>query len=165
MKSPLTIVRSPYWYYKGAVKEYVHEKHPTARFVEEIVLPAKGGGWTDSPGVLMYEDNPPAPYTNNWFAYFRTPDNPIDGEKGHWLITGLKSYDPVVEGLYHAASGTIGISRYGHDYFYMPSGHMVDGGRNYTRFGGSDLASVTVVKVNILTRQAKINGEWYDYVG
>lgn len=160
----IKIVRSPYSYYKGAVKEYIHEKHPTAVFVEEIALPTKGGGWSDNPGVLMYEENPVAPFTNNYFAYFRTPDNFISRDKGHWLVTGFKSYDPVVEGLYHAASGVVGISRYGHDYFHLPSGHMVDGGRNYTRFGGSDLSTVTVVKVNLLTKKVEINGEWYDYV-
>jgi len=165
MSKQINIVRSPYAYYKGAVKEYIHEKHPTARFIEEIALPTKGGGWSDIPGILLFEPEPAPPFTNNWFAYFRTPDNLFDGEKGRWLVTGFKSYDPVVEGLYHAASGTVGISRYGHDYFYMPSGHMVDGGRNYTRYGGTDLASVAVVKVNILTRQVEINGEWHDYVG
>jgi len=154
--------QSGLWYYKDQVRDYIHEKHPNARFIAEIALPTKGGGWTDNPGIVLYEENPPAPFTNQFFAYYKYPDNHISDERGKWLVTGLSKFDPVVEGVYDTTSGVVAISRYGHDYFTTSTGFFVDGGRNYTRFGGSSLSHLAVVKVNLLTKTFIHNGVTYD---
>ena len=156
---------SPLWYYKDAVKEYISEKHPSARFVAEIALPLKNGGWSDNPGVVMYEETPPHPFTNNFFAYYRYPDNPLDDkERGKWVVTGLSKFDPVVEGVYCPSRGVVAISRYCHDYYTTSVGFFVDGGRDYTRYGGSDLSHLSIVKVDLLNKKFIHNGASYDFV-
>ncbi len=159
--------QSALWYYKDQVKDYINEKHPDARFIAEIALPTKGGGWTDNPGIVLYEEHPPAPFSNKFFAYYRYPDDPFskrDKERGKWVVTGLSNFDPVVEGVYDTTSGIVAISRYGHDYFTTSPGFFVDGGRNYTRFGGSSLSHLAIVKVNLLTRTFIHNGVSHDFV-
>lgn len=160
------VVRSKYSYYTSKFAEYVKEKHPDAVFIEEIALKTTTG-YSDNPGIVFYQENPPAPYTNQYFAYYkRYNPNPLEDGRGNWAIYGLVSFDPVVEGVLRRdgkGGGVIGISRYCHDYFQFTPNGFVDGGRDYTRFGGSTLSDFTVVKVNLLTKKFELDGAWHDY--
>lgn len=168
MTGSFKLLRSKYWYYDAKFDAYVKEKHPNARFIEEICLRTKNGGYSSNPGVVLYEDEPPAPFTSKFFAYYRYPGNVLDddGDKGHWVITGLSTFDPVVEGILvpdQSGGGVLAISRYCHDFFQLPDGSFVDGGRDYTRIGGNPLPTLT--RINLLTKKFEMNGEWYDYEG
>lgn len=143
---------------------YVGEKHPTARFVEEIAIKTKGGGYTPNPAVVFYQKNPPAPYTNNFFAYYRYPDLSEIGlelpNAGKWVITGLKDWDPVVDAILDEkeGGGVLTISRFVHDFVRSPvSGAFIDGGRDYCRTGGTPLPKI--VKLNLFTMTFELNGE------
>ena len=160
-----TLKTSKYWYYGPKFDEYTQEKHPNAVFVEEIAIKTSRG-YTDHPGVVYYQENPPAPYTNKYFCFFKQRPDPLS-DQGYWIIKGLDDFDPVVEGVLRTlptGDRVIGISRYRHDYFQFTNDGFVDGGRDYTRFGGSSLSDFTIVKVNLLTKQFNLNGEWHDYV-
>lgn len=167
LNEPYTLLHSPYSYAANeAFRSYVKEKHPDAVFIEEIAIELKGGGYTDNPGIVFYQENPPAPYTNKFFAYYCKPDLAarIDGRqpKDQWVITGLKEdWNPVVEAAIHIPSRSLAISRYRHDYFAFPGG-FIDGGRDYTRLGGSVIPQV--VHLNLLTMQFEYNGETYNAV-
>ena len=167
LAEPYTLLHSPYSYADNeAFRAYVSEKHPNAIFIEELALETKGGGYTDNPGIVFYQEDPPAPYTNKFFAYYCRPDMAarIEGRqpKDEWVITGLKEdWNPVVEVALHMPSRTLAISRYHHDFFSFPGG-FIDGGRDYTRYGGEVLPQLA--KLNLLTMQFEYDGETYNAV-
>lgn len=154
------LVRSPYSYWTDKFQAYVKEKHPDAVFVEEICLNAKGG-YTDWPGVVLYQENPPEPYKDQFFAYFLRRDMAalLDGRKGddQWVICGQPTFSPVVDALFNRKNNTLIFSRFRHD-FFEHGGVFVDGGRDYMRYGGSDMKETVVVKLNLLTKEFELDG-------
>ncbi len=162
--------RSKYWYYDDKLKAYIAEKHPSARFIEEICLRTKNGGYSENPGIVLYEETPPNGFTNKFFAYYKYIDREAmltGGEdRGQWVITGLSNFDPVVEGILvpdKSGGGVLAISRYCHDFFQLPDGSFVDGGRDYTRTGGSVLP--TIVRIDLFKKKFQVekDGDWNDY--
>jgi len=162
-----TLHRSDYFYASNEkIMAYIAEKHPTARFIEEIALKNKHGGYTPNPGLVFYEENPVNGYPN-YFAYYKYPDYAaaVSGlpEKHDWVITGLPTFDPIVTAILVPAEdgGVLTISRFGHDYVSSPVGNAaIDGGREYTRIIGSPLP--VTVQLNLNTMTFEKDGETYD---
>jgi hypothetical protein len=147
---------------------YLKDKHPDARFIEEIALKTRNGGYSDSPGVVLYQENPPEPFTNKFFAYYKPVDVAaiIAGTPRNesWTVVGLSTFDPIVEGALvtnNKGGGVLAISRFRNDFFYYTGSAFIDGGRDYTRLGGSPLPPV--VRINLLTKKFEMNGAWHDY--
>lgn len=169
LRGPFILHHSPYWYANDEkLMGYIREKHPTARFVEEIsCVKTKAGGWTEFPGVVMYEENPPDPTYPKFFAFQKVVDTSVgptpEGTFAYkWLRVGLPNFDPVINAIFvrNGEGGSITISRYGHDFVYAPNGNQaIDGGRDYIRTLGDPLP--TVVPYNMLTRTFRLNNEEY----
>lgn len=166
--STYRLTRSAYWYYGPKMADYIAEKYPDAVFIEELALKTKNGGYTSNPGIILYQENPPAPFTNKYFALYCKPDYDaiISGapRKDQWVVTGLSTFDPVVEGVLVRDSrggGTLAISRFAHDFFQFQGDAAVDGGRDYTRIVGS--AVTTIVRIDLQKKKFELNGDWYDY--
>lgn len=153
--------RSPYSYWTPKLQEYVKEKHPDAVFVEEIALKMVNGGYTDNPGVVLYQENPPDPYVNKFFAYYKKVDVLAYAEgrapNDQWVIVGLPTFDPVVTALLNRKTGDLMISRYRHDY-WTHGACFIDGGRDYLRYGGSDMSNLEQVQLNLHTKEFEFDG-------
>lgn len=168
LRGPFKLHRSAYFYADSPkFKDYVKGKHPEAVFVEEISLRLKNGGWSQNPGVVFYQENPPAPFTNKFFAYYNygVPDlaaRALNIEAtSSWVITGLSNFDPIINAIFtpHEEGGTITISRFGHDYVTAPGGQTaIDGGRDYLR----TLGNPTIVPYNMFTRTFRLNNQEYN---
>lgn len=168
---------SGYWYADAPqLKAYIKEKHPNAQFVTEIALKTRAGGFSENPGVVLYQENPPAPFTNKYFAYYKYLHPKLaayamgakgGGEGAEWAVVGLPDWDPVVSAIITPGPGgfeegaILTYSRYGHDYVDAPANYgvkaAIDGGREYARILGDPLPQL--VKVNLLTREFEFNGE------
>jgi hypothetical protein len=160
------IHRSPYFYAANPeINKYISEKHPNARFIEEISIRNTHGGYTPNPAIVLYEKNPPKGYSE-YFAYFRYPDNAylVSGlsTQTPWVVVGLKDFDPIVPAILVPTEegGVLTISRFGHDYVSSPVGDAaIDGGREYTRILGTPRPQT--VAFNLHTQTFELNGEIY----
>lgn len=121
--------------------EKIEQKYK-AKYVLETSI--KGTyGWLDFPAAIFYTETA-HPNGSNYFAIHCRTDGTFPGK--NWTITdGLSAVDGVVfTGLEH--DGKVYYSRYCHDYRSVGnSEYFVDGGREYTRYGGPDLKKVKLV--------------------
>lgn len=137
--------------------KYIREKHPTARFIEEIAIPTRGG-FSPNPAVVLYDESPKEGF-HQYFAYYRYPEEVASfygiSTDSLWRVVGLPDWSPVVDavitddglGTYYAT-----ISRFGHDIVCAPfSNATIDGGRAYTKVSGSPLPLTVKLNLNTMT--------------
>lgn len=73
MPNIFTLHRSAYYYASNPeIMKFIGEKHPKARFIEEIALKNKSGGYTPNPGLVFYEKKPQDGHPH-YFAYYKYP--------------------------------------------------------------------------------------------
>lgn len=112
-----------------------------ATYVCDSSVKTKDGGWSYSPVAVFYQPHPP-PEMSNYFGMYRR-DGAVMICKGD---SATKPFDGVV-----ADNGDVIYSRYRHDYRGSPDGSVfVDGGREYTRWGGKVLNVKRLVKINVV---------------
>lgn len=149
-----------------------HHKGSLPQFIEEIACKNTTGNYTPWGAAVFWQETPPQPEWSNWFAYqFQEFDTMVGDEpaKGRRLvITGLKTFDPVVEAILEPTmeGGRVAISRFGHDFVQTPSGLFIDGGRDYTRFGGweDEKSKPELVRLNLKTMQFKRKGRAHNVI-
>lgn len=122
------------------------EESMNAKYVCDTPLPAKGGGWVNSPGALFYTEQA-HPEGSNYFLFFQKP---FDDQ---WYISdGLRCAEQPFPGL-QIKEGEVMISTYRHD-FFRHGNTFVDGGRDYLRSGGG--GSGTPVTLQIVEDRVEI---------
>jgi hypothetical protein len=123
----------------------IEEKY-NGKYVFESALKTKDGSWTDRAYAIFYTEEP-HPEGSNYFAigwdYF-----------GNLIITNGISATEEFQGVEY--KGEVYYSRYSHDFRECPNGLFVDGGRNYTRYGGSVLKECKLVKIRVNKDQLEI---------
>lgn len=122
--TPWINMGEPYWPFDHAKVE----KLRNARYVGDLCLRTKHGGWSEVPVAVFWQETPPQPGYSNYFGLYR------DIETGTLLITsGASAAEGVWEGAI-AQSGEIVFSRWRHDCRTSADGTaMADGGRDYFR--------------------------------
>lgn len=143
---------SPYGLFKSRkLQDYVQQKFAGAVPIEEIALDLKGGGYTNYPGYVFWQADPPNNYSNFFVIYrvFGVYEDKVTLGEPQLYVRGLPNFNPIVDGV-TADGKNILISRYVHDYFCYGDA-MIDGGRNYTR-----RSLHPVVKVNLLTQSVEM---------
>lgn len=121
------------------------EKKYNAKYVGQMCLRTKGGGWqADDCGEVFYQETPPVEGYSNYFA--------LVYQGGTLYITsGASAVEGVIDGVV-AADGEIIYSRFRHDFRYSKDHTtFIDGGRDYVHCG--------LPCVNI--RMKVVDGEWY----
>lgn len=112
------------------------EEIKKARWVADVCLRAKGGGWVEQPFAVFYQPEP-QPEHGHYFAIYR--------DQHGALITNAQS---AADGIYkgsRASPSEVIFSRWNHDFRSAQTGNVtVDGGRNYGRilFEGTPPESV-----------------------
>ncbi|MGD9670114.1 MAG: hypothetical protein AB7U75_13790 [Hyphomicrobiaceae bacterium] len=165
MPNIFTLHRSAYYYASNPeIMKFIGEKHPKARFIEEIALKNKSGGYTPNPGLVFYEKKPQDGHPH-YFAYYKYPDfaAAVSGlpPKHSWVIVGLPDFDPVIDAFLVRTEegGVLTISRFGHDFVGSPVGGVsIDGGRQIERLVGNINAGV-IVQLNLNTMTFELDGE------
>lgn len=120
------------------------------KYVFESAIKAKGGGWTDRAFAIFYTEEA-HPEGSNYFAigYDYT---------GDMIITNGINATEEFRGI--EFKGEVYYSRHRHDCRSFPNGLFVDGGRDYTRFGGSvALGECRQVKIGVKKDRLEIVNE------
>ena len=103
----------------------IEEKY-NGKFVFESCLKNKDGGWCNFPAAIFYNEKA-HPEGSNYFAIWYD-------DSGHVMISnGISATEPFYGII---VDDTVYYSCYRHDYREY-NGFFIDGGRDYSRFGGS----------------------------
>lgn len=121
------------------------ERTKNCKFVMECAIKGKNG-WTEFPGQIYFQENPPAGYSKYFAIFFNL--------EGHLMITsGAFIEDLIFQGV-QCPSGEIIYSRTRHDFRKAQSHNVcVDGGFDYFRLVGS---FESVKHVNLKVRGSEI---------
>jgi hypothetical protein len=113
------------------------EKLKNAKFVCEIAARTKGGGWSEEPLAIFWQELPPVEGYSNYFGLFQRIEFGENGpEYGSLYITsGQSAVEDSITAIV-AANGDVVYSAYRHDFRNSPDGSVwIDGGRDYVRTG------------------------------
>lgn len=121
-----------------------------AIYVFESCIRNKFGGWANFP-VAVFHTQLAHPDGSNYFGIYKSPFD------GRIMITDAAS---AVEGEIEAlkVGDDVIYSRYRHDY-REHKGYFVDGGRDYLRYGGSDLSKVSPIFFKVVKDKLEIVGD------
>jgi len=112
-----------------------------AKYVCDSSLKTKDGGWSYQPAAVFYQPHPPPEMSNYFGMYVYDKDVMICKAD-----SATEPFDGIV-----ADNGDVIYSRFRHDYRGSPDNSVfVDGGREYTRWGGKDLNITRLVKINVV---------------
>lgn len=117
----------------------IFEDKYNGKYVFESALKAKGGGWTDRAFAIFYTEEA-HPQGSNYFAIGRDHTGSVIIANG---IDATEEFQGV------AYKDEVYYSRYCHDFRQFTNGLFVDGGRDYTRYGGSKLSNCKLVKIRV----------------
>lgn len=105
------------------------EKYYNAKYMFDTCLRLKSGGWSNFPVAVFYTEIA-HPEGSNYFGLYKSMD-------GHLRITDAMSAVSEPFEAIEADNGDIIYSSYRHDYRVSSDGSIsVDGGRDYTMWGG-----------------------------
>lgn len=113
------------------------EEIRNAKFVCEVAVKLRNGGWSDNPSAIFWQETPPDPTYSNYFGLF------CSGDK-IFITSGQSAVENDLTGIV-AANGDIVYSAYRHDFRYSPDNSVwIDGGRDYIRHGGAPYGMKTL---------------------
>ena len=120
------------------------ELYYDGKYVFDSTLRGRDGGWLDQAFAIFYTEKS-HPEGSNYFGigwrYY-----PGVKEPGLIITDGISATEEFSGVLYN---GEVYYSAYRHDFRQYPNGLFVDGGRDYTRFGGPiDACKLVKVRVN-----------------
>jgi hypothetical protein len=108
-----------------------------AVYVCDSQLKSKDGGWSYNPAAIFYTAQP-HPEGSEYFGMYRKDDE-------IYITNGISATEPF-DGVV-TPSGDIIYSRYRHDY-REHGGVFIDGGRDYTRKGGSKIPETVKLRIS-----------------
>jgi hypothetical protein len=116
----------------------IEEKY-NAKYVLEACIKDANGQWVNMPCAIFYSEVA-HPQGSNYFALY------YSARHNTYMITnGLSAVDGVeFNGI--EAEGEVVYSRYRHDFRKHKNGAFIDGGRDYSRFGGDTFNDYNHVK-------------------
>lgn len=135
-------------YYRFIIKK-VKERYKADQFLGEFQVRLPKGGWSGQPVAVFTAPNPDLSLGHKPYIGLFSFDDQI-------AITGF-TVEQMEQNRYHAAihcpvCEEVIYSRYRHDYKKCSCGNaMVDGGRDYLRFGYKPELYVNVVTLDLLT--------------
>lgn len=125
---------SPYWFKTEGIKKI--EEMYDAKYLGFWCTRHSGGWWNDYPVDVFYQSNPDREKGHtNYFGMFT--------DDGRVMITNAESAfsEPMI-GIALASDEVI-VSRYRH-HCIQTENFMIDGGRDYLRFGGTNPKRIRV---------------------
>lgn len=115
------------------------EKKYNAKYVLETCIKDTNDQWANMPCAIFYNEEA-HPQGSNYFAlYYSQRHNTF------MITNGLSAVDGVVFNGIECEDEVV-YSRYRHDFRKHKNGAYIDGGRDYTRFGGDAFEDYNHVK-------------------
>jgi hypothetical protein len=116
-----------------------------AKFVGQLCLKTRDGGWANSPADVYYQETVPVEGYSKYFALIYQHGSP-------YITSGASAVAPLISAVV-ADDGEVIYSRYRHDYRTSADGSVtIDGGRDYTK--GSMHGKYISLKI--------VDGEFYE---
>lgn len=115
------------------------EKKYNATYMGYFSLKTKRGGWSDRPVEVFYQPEPDVASGHSHYFGLFTDDT------GLYITNAISAFEEPMIGMV-ARSGEIVISRYAHDYRQVGD-QFIDGGRDYTRLGGTPIPETVQITV------------------
>lgn len=116
-----------------------------ATWVCETCVKTVDGEWSNFPVAIFYQSNPTGNYNHHFGMYYRNSFVICS------VPSALEPFEAVSldgEHFYY--------SRFRHDFYSFPGGGFVDGGRDYTRFGGLDISKFQIARCQIVKDEIKV---------
>ena len=123
----------------------VIEKKYNAKYVFESTLKSSSGNWLDQAFAIFYTEEP-HPHGSNYFGIGYDYGTRLIKSPPIVITNGISATEDF-EGILF--NGEVFYSRYCHDFRQYSNGLFVDGGRDYTRYGGSVLSECKRVKIRV----------------
>lgn len=125
------------------------EKKYNAKYIFESCLKTKDGNWTDRAYAIFYTEKV-HPEGSNYFGIGWS----LDPNNRNAIITNGISATEEFTGV--ELNDEVYYSRFCHDFRFFPNGLFVDGGRDYTRYGGSVLSDCKLVKLKVVKDKLEV---------
>ena len=141
----IEIPKSGYWLTEENIETISSLKN--AIYMGPWAIKTKGGGWTEEPVDVFYQETPAKAEFSNYFGILRKRD--LANMLGHVYICAAESAFSENIAALKTPDGKILVSRYRHDYVGDGKGSFIDGGRDYTRYtlgNGNELLFLKVIK-------------------
>ena len=121
--------RKPYYFTDKGITQI--ESMRNATYVGYWCGKTKYGSWAEQPLDVFYQQDPDVDAGHS--HYFGLLISPLSKEI---LIVNAEScFSKTITGI--VEDGTVYASRYRHDCVFLPSGDMIDGGRDYLKVSGT----------------------------
>lgn len=130
---------TPYHFTEGGIK-IIEEKY-NAKYLGYWTTKRKNGSWNTKPVDVFYQPNPDLEAGHShYFGMF------VQNEQV-FICDAKSAFEEPIAGILYG-DGSVLVSRSVHDYREY-GGMFIDGGREYTRYGGSDLSGIKFVNVTV----------------
>lgn len=132
--------------------DFIHnlEQHYNVKFVVVTQVKTCDGNWTDGEFYIFYQANPDKQMGHSHYMGYGFD------KTGGYVFNALPYVNSLggISAVKNSLTGEVIYSKYRHDYVTMESDPniFIDGGRNYTRMGGSG----TPVTLQIVDDELKI---------
>ena len=123
------------------------ELYYDGKYVFDSTLRGRDGGWLDQAFAIFYTEKS-HPEGSNYFGICWK--NYTGSFKPELIITNGISATEEFNGVLY--DGEVYYSRYCHDFRQYPCGLFVDGGRDYTRYGGTVLGNCKIGRASCRER-------------
>jgi hypothetical protein len=135
------------------------EKVKNAKFVCEVAIHTKNGGWSEHPVAIFWQEKPPVEGYSNYFGLFQ-PTVFEDGgiSYGALMITsGQSAVDDPLTGIV-ASNGDVVYSAYRHDFRHSPDQSVfIDGGRDYVRCSvPAKMVQIKIIKDKLVVSEEEL---------
>lgn len=129
------------------------EKKYKSKFVFESCIKNAYDGWCNFPAAIFYTEEK-HPKGSNYIAFYRKND-PFDVTSYKLMVTdGISATKEPFKAI--QIGNDVIYSRYRHDYREFGA-YFVDGGRDYLRYGGSQLGkNIKPVKIRVVKDSLEI---------
>jgi hypothetical protein len=139
----MKILTESSWIKPNGIK--IIEDKMNARYVFESCLKNKNGGWANMPVAVFYTETA-HPEGSNYFGVYQNMD-------GKTMIANAITATEPFDGV--AIDDEVIYSRYRHD-FREHNGVFVDGGRDYTKYGGERINEAKIVQLKVINDHVEL---------
>lgn len=128
------------------------EQHYKAKYIFDSPIRTKDGRWSNRQFAIFYCQEA-HPEGSNYFAMGYDESTRLTKSKSLIITDGISATEDFLGVEFN---GQVYYSSTTHDFREYPNGVFVDGGRDYIRYGGTNLSKCKVVTISVVKDKLEV---------